>query len=1066
MGEQGANTRVVFDFPSLTAYNATAGKDSVSLTFDTPLGLGAMPQQTTLIRNVTAARLPNNAAQLNFALAPGATFKHYRLLNKVVLDISPAAAAKPAPQKPQSVKNEPPKKPAPVKAPATAVKAPVSKVEPAQDLAKKETPPDTKTAAKTEDKKTTPVETVETPQPDVKTAVAPPAAPQDAPVSAQAAADNKALVGVEEKLAATAVLVDHPETATPDDAAAGAHEGDASHADDEDAADAPVTTISFSSVEPARAAVFSRFGTLWIVTDIKAAAATPETDGPEAGFLGKAKVMPFENGTAYRFTLPEGDDFAVAHKGLNWTVAVGKNVPRSRARGDLNTTFDGATRKGKLMAHLQDGGDVLTVDDPSVGDKIYVVPVSDPQQRVEQARLFPDVEILPAQAGMAVRPIADGIRVTHLGDYTTITSPDGILATPGASAVPSFAGAVDNATASAAPESSRRFFDFPNWQQGGITRLAHNQALLQQAVSLAATPDERSAALLRLALLYFANNFGHEALGVLRMIEDENPDMMKNPNIIALRGAAAAMAGHYDEALKDLSHPALQQNPEINLWAGYAAAASEQWRMADRSFPRNNRLLARYPSNISTPMTIYMAESALRLGRSASANELLDSLESTDDEAENAHYAAAVQYLKGEAARQSGDFAEAERQWKYAASGLDRLYHTKASMALAMLQLQQKEITVKQAVDALDSLRFAWRGDGLEVQIMSTLGKMRVQNGEYLAGLQDMKTAAGLSVSLQDDPAPIKDAMAQVVKTAFSENSPYKIQPLEVASLYSDFGNLLPEGAEGVEARLNFSDYLVRMDLLDRAEALIEQELSNDVPPEARPKVGAKLATVYLLDSRPALAIDALRKTEAGTLDEALATKRLLLKARAQSQLNLTDDAIATLAPLQNEDAQKLRADIYWQSREWGKAALAIEGLLPAPDSQSLTDEQARLILNAAVGYKLAGDAAGLENLRGRYERLMSATSLAPGFNVVTRAGGASGLADRDTILKIAGEVDMFKGLLDSYKAASGSGNDGTAQKSAPPAPDAPAAQDPVTNPAAVEPSAPEANPATPAAEH
>ncbi len=72
------------------------------------------------------------------------------------------------------------------------------------------------------------------------------------------------------------------------------------------------------------------------------------------------------------------------------------------------------------------------------------------------------------------------------------------------------------------------------------------------------------------------------------------------------------------------------------------------------------------------------------------------------------------------------------------------------------MQLQQKKITLKQAIDNVDSLRFAWRGDGLEVNILHTLGALKVQDGQILSGLEDMKQAADLADSLLDDSAPIQ----------------------------------------------------------------------------------------------------------------------------------------------------------------------------------------------------------------------------------------------------------------------------------------------------------------------
>ncbi|MBU6475544.1 MAG: hypothetical protein KGQ70_06235, partial [Alphaproteobacteria bacterium] len=71
------------------------------------------------------------------------------------------------------------------------------------------------------------------------------------------------------------------------------------------------------------------------------------------------------------------------------------------------------------------------------------------------------------------------------------------------------------------------------------------------------------------------------------------------------------------------------------------------------------------------------------------------------------------------------------------------------------------------------------------------------------------------------------------------------------------------------------------------------------------------------------------------------------------------------------------------------------------------------------------GDADKLENLKEKYQAAMAKTRLAATFDVVTRNGGDSALGDREQMLKIAGEVDMFKDFLESYKAGlGGSGSD------------------------------------------
>lgn len=414
-----------------------------------------------------------------------------------------------------------------------------------------------------------------------------------------------------------------------------------------------------------------------------------------------------------------------------------------------------------------------------------------------------------------------------------------------------------------------------------------------------------------------------------------------------------------------------------------------------------------------------MAESALRLGHADSAKQLLDTL-NTLPVKDYPHYEAAVGYLRGEAARQNGKFAEAIELWKPVADGMDRLYHTKAALALTLLELQEKKITLKEAVERIDSLRFAWRGDGLEVQTLTALGRTKILNGQFLDGLNDLKAASEFADQLRDDSTPIRQEMAQTVTTLFSGSARDKLNPLEAVSIYSEYEGLLPEGAAGSTAVLNFADYLTRMDLLDRAAGLINRVLDDTTDQPQRAEISTRLAAIYLLDGKPSLALETLNRTteDATSADADLMQRRTLLKARAQSQLNLTSDAIATLAPLKTTEARRLTADVLWRARRWREAAGAIETLLPATPPAKLADDTARLVMNAAVGYKLAGDSEGLAALRRNYASQMAATTFGPTFTVVTRDGGSASLSDRDTILRIAGEVDMFKSLLDSYKAA------------------------------------------------
>jgi|GEM_PF-792220 len=1009
VGEHSDYTRIVIDFSKLTGYSVKTAGETVTATFDTKNKLDIPSvSDTRLIRSLRGTQSAAGTT-LTIGIPAKADVKHYRLMRKVVLDVYPpktsTTATKPA-QQAATAKPAAKTVTTPVAKPASAAAAP-KKIMGNPDIDVKTGKPRTPAPAAVAEtqtgiddldvKKLAAELAAQLNEGQPVTVAENPANTPQAPVQAAAPSPAPTAAGTE-ILKTAAVIIDKPPTQPVP------------------VTEQPPTVITLSGLAPVRLAVFTRFHYLWIVSDSTTGSVqVPSAQGPMSVIMGNPRVIRFDNGTAYRYRMPPQSYIAVEKQNLTWRVSITPVPMQAPSPNVVRVEVDRASGHAKLLAPLEGTSRLLTLQDPDAGDVLHVIPSSMPADRIDQSRRFSDVEILSAATGMALRSLSDDIRVTRIEDYVIITAADGIMATPDAGP------AMVSHGAEGAPEDFPRLFDFPNWRQGGLKQLTRNRSKLEQQSAHAPNETIRNEMLMNLALLYFANNFGQETLGVLRLLQQRDPDMALNPNFLALRGAAAAMAGHYQDALRDLSTPAIQQHPEVNLWIGYAAAATEQWRMADRSFPSDNSMLLQYPENISTPFTIYMAESALRLGRTETANKFLETLDPWSENMDS-HHRAAIAYLKGEAARQEGRTEDAMRIWAPVANGLDRLYHAKASLALTNLELAENKITLKEAIDRIDSLRFAWRGDGLEVQILHNLGQLKVRNKQYLDGLHDMKRALEMADRLLSDTVVIQDSMSRVIADIFVGKQAENISPLEAISIYTAYGSLMPTGTEGSLATLHFADFLIRMDLLGKAADIIEAQVQSGAPPqETMPALGAKLAAVYLLDNKPAQALSGLQRTERSGADAKTAEERTLLRGRALSELKRTDDAIAALAPLSSIDAQKLKADVLWRAQRWTAAATTIEAMLPAPGSSEKIDpETAQMVINAAVAYKLGGDTQSLRSLKARYEADMVKTPMSDTFGVVTRESSRTDLSDRDTILRIAGEVDMFKGFLKSYRDGNG----------------------------------------------
>src|SRR5205814_1805636 len=93
----------------------------------------------------------------------------------------------------------------------------------------------------------------------------------------------------------------------------------------------------------------------------------------------------------------------------------------------------------------------------------------------------------------------------------------------------------------------------------------------------------------------------------------------------------------------------------------------------------------------------------------------------------------------------------------------------------------------------------------------------------------------------------------------------------------------------------------------------------------AAAKTATRLATVYLANRKPDRAIAALRTTRIADLSGELRQQRLLLEARAQSDIGRHDLGLDIISNIVGREAIRLRSDIYWAARRWREASEQIE---------------------------------------------------------------------------------------------------------------------------------------------
>ena len=991
LGEYDTYSRVVFDWSSLVGYKVTQEADRLVLSFNAGAKSKVKIPSTQALSRVQGINiLSQNKDSLEIEVLTGGNLKakDFRLVRRIVVDVSGQLTQQKSTQKQPSRNNiakdkVAKKKPAPVK---SVPVVPVDQVEEPIPLT-----PTKRPTTLTKDK-------------------AKPAKPID---KNQEKLKNNLKNIVTKTAQGDHVQIDNIEVQTTSNT-------NATNIIDTQASTAPPrqpTVITISTIEPTGLAVFTRFGYLWVVLDSELGTIEPERFGPLADDLGRPDIYDSQNGVAYRFTLSEKQFISTRRENLAWQVILSDVEQPEFSDAYVEPLYDAAGKNARLIGYFNAIRRVMPIADPIVGDTIYVVPTRQADQKQIDPILNSDVQILKTALGFAAvaRHEKLGISIPSKGEIEISLEGGLNLSSPASriSEIKSFSN--DEETD---PQDIERLFNLKTWQKGGTSKFAKNRLELLEQLITAKEDKEISDLMFELALLHFANGFGHEALGYLDVVAGYDEDILKRPSFLAIRGAANALAGRYDDAISDLGTPALQQQPEAQLWRGFAAAATEQWKLAGRLFPDNNILLNGYPKKLAITLTLYMAESALRQGNAELAAKFLDSLSNVNEDLP-LHHEAGLRYLRGEMFRQNDQPARALKEWSWVINARDRLYQAKARLAKVLLDLQQEHITEEQALEILENnMRFAWRDDGLETQILQNIGRLQLTTGRYYDGLVQLKDTIRLARYNREDTQDIAKQMKNVFFDLFVNGKASTIPALEAISIYSEFPELQPTGKDRAMAAINFTEYLVKVDLLDRAAQTLEDTLKSTAIQDAQiPHIGTRLASIYLLNGQPNEAISALQRTGRKNINPDTQEERQLLRARALSEIDLTDEAITAISAYNSIDSDRLRADIYWRAGRWNDSAEALFTLMPPPDKiVRLSPEQAGYVLNAAVALKLAGNTQVLAAVRQDFLQLMSRTALATSFNVVTRPVGRATLSDRETMLKIAGEVDIFKGFLDKYR--------------------------------------------------
>ncbi|MGE3769716.1 MAG: hypothetical protein AB7G06_02060 [Bdellovibrionales bacterium] len=724
-----------------------------------------------------------------------------------------------------------------------------------------------------------------------------------------------------------------------------------------------------------------------------------------------AEVVPATGFSIYRIPMPLGAEPIISKQNTSWqldVVAAGSDVPQSLAQ-DLSPRSDPLYSLGaRVVIPLRSGGPILSFIDPVAGDTLFLIPAATVDDHLTKAVRFADFELLPSLQGIVIRVLNDSLAVRMIEEGVEITSSQGLRL-----------GLGDTALGKTQPDKAAQtvrmdLIPLMRWQQPDLGDFIETRQALQQRVAESAA-STRDRARIDLVRFYLSYGNGYEALGILDVIAKETPEITGRPEFQLLRALGAVLSHQPEAGLQALGAAGNADRPEIRLWRAAALAEQRKFQEASADFNATLLLLENYPSPFAEKFAQLAAETFIAVNDNVSAARMIDLLVTRKDS--KVLREPSIIYLRGVMQARDGAIDQARKLWQEAAKSTDYLARVRSEMALVDLEVSAGNMSIPDAVKKLEGLRFAWRGDELEMEMLSRLAGYQLKAGQPTEAIETLERAK----KIFPNSAREEELLAQqrvIFRDIFGSGAQDNASPLQTLALFDQYKDFSP--TDPVERLVIINDVVDKMmtvDLLPQAIALLEPEIANMPTPALKNRVTLRLAALYLLNGEPAKAEDRLKGMDETSLGEAVEERKLLL-ARSLTDRDRHAEALALLANDMAPDALRLTSVAAWRAKDWPRAAAALGGIMP-PTNQSLSDDGAQLVLQRAVALSLAGDTKALEDLDKTYAEQMRQTSQAQAFAIIAKAditGGAETLA---RVQEQAQSVDLFQGFLDNYRKTS-----------------------------------------------
>lgn len=748
-------------------------------------------------------------------------------------------------------------------------------------------------------------------------------------------------------------------------------------------------------VAPAPAAVFARGPAVWAVFAANADLKIDATQLP-AGY--RARTMRTKSATLMRIEMPKGLMVSAEMDESVWTLRFASTATKP-TRFLAPTRRAGEGGRARIETMLIGASGLVWFEDPVIGDQVAVAVAYGPTSASPTPRDFVEASLPATSHGLAIAPKSDDVVVTIEGERVVVSMASAVQSSP-----------ADIAGNSSGPRITVNpaFIDFAGWGASRGEAYFDQLASLEGAASSIdpSTPQGGDAAL-DLARFHIGHDHGFEALGVLKVAVQDRPELEQDSVFLGLRGVANYMAGRFKPADDDFARGALRGDPSAALWRAMVATQRGEWERAIEFFRASDKQIFAYPSARAAVFAAAWAEAALRTNDYDAARRQANTAVANGDRETKERGQLVLATLRSVIDGPAAAYDEFKRLAQTAVEPIA----VRAELKRLELGVLANKMTAAEAATELETLRFRWRGDEVEMSTVGILADQYMRVGRFRDAL-----LLAQSTALRDASAPgareLRIKLSDYFRRLFLNGEADRLDPIQSVALFYEFDdNLMPVGPDGDQMVRKLAQRLVAFDLLEPASVLLQYQVDNRIRGVGKSAVAVDLATIYLWDKRPEKALSAINTTRQPQLPRELALERRLLEAAAYRDMGRYDHVVELVEPLEGIEAKSLLADAYWRDRKWPEAAKALIAMLPPAGQVSAKD--ADTVFKLAIAARMSKDTGVLAQTRS-YAAALAGNPNKASFDLITSQTDVSGAALSEAVRRLADapKVDAFAAAM------------------------------------------------------